>query len=90
VVVVVVVEAAAVPAKFTALAVLANLAAVHQVPAAGVQQGGRGTMHPHPITAMLLRVDAIPIHRAKDVPGEEREIVRPLLGQAAFSVWVSR
>jgi hypothetical protein len=75
-VVVVVVEAAAVPAKFTALAVLANLAAVRQVPAAAVQQGGRGTMHPHPITAMLLRVDAIPIHPARKYPpGETHGVV---------------
>jgi hypothetical protein len=70
--VVVVVEAAAVPAIFTALAVLANLAAVR----AGVQQGGRGTMHPHPITAMLLRVDAIPIHPARKYPpGETHGVV---------------
>jgi hypothetical protein len=55
------VEAAAVPEKFTALAVFPQLS----VPAAAVQRGARGTMHPHPITAMLLRVDAIPIHRAR-------------------------
>jgi hypothetical protein len=49
-------------------------------------------MRPHPTSAILLCVDAIPIHPAKYAPGEEREVVRPLrlLDQAAFSVWVSR
>ena len=47
------------------------------LPLAAVQQRERDTMHPHFITAMLLRVDAIPIHPARKYsPGEDHRVGR--------------
>ena len=49
---------------------------VSEVPLAAVQQRERDTMHPHFMTAML-RVDAIPIHRARKYStGEDHRVGR--------------
>ena len=49
---------------------------VSEAPLAAVQQRERDTMHPHFMTAML-RVDAIPIHRARKYStGEDHRVGR--------------